>query len=57
MDIVILRYYIGDIFKVKSVFNKSELLVRVNFINMELKDEINKVIDYGVDIIMLFFFK
>lgn len=57
LDTVISRHKIGDIPKVKSVLNKSELLVRVNPINIESKDEINKVLDYGADIIMLPFFK
>jgi hypothetical protein len=57
LDTVISRHKIDDIKKVKKVLTKSELLVRVNPIYEESKQEINRVIEDGADIIMLPFFK
>lgn len=57
LDTVISRHSIEDIKKIKSVIKKSELLVRVNPIYEGSKDEIDRVISDGADIIMLPFFK
>lgn len=57
MDTVKSRHKIEDISKVKKVLNKSELIVRVNPINEESEEEINKVIEQGADIVMLPYFK
>lgn len=57
IDSVISRHCIEDIKKIKASLKKSELLVRVNPIYEGSKDEIDKVIDGGADIVMLPFFK
>lgn len=57
LDTVISRHNIEDIPSVKAVLKNSELLVRVDPINPNSKHEIEKVIKYGADIIMLPFFK
>lgn len=57
LDTVISRHYIEDVEKIKNVLTKSELLVRVNPIYKGSKNEIDRVIDGGADIIMLPFFK
>lgn len=57
LDTVISRHHIEDVKKIKSVLTKSELLVRVNPIYENSKNEIDKVIDDGADIVMLPFFK
>ncbi|GAE87219.1 hypothetical protein JCM21531_570 [Acetivibrio straminisolvens JCM 21531] len=57
LDTVISKHMISDVKKIKSVLEKSELLVRVNPIFEGSKDEIDSVIEYGADIVMLPFFK
>lgn len=57
LDTVISRHDIEDIKSVKKVIKKSKLLVRVNPIFPNSKSEIDKVIEYGADIIMLPYFK
>ncbi|MBY6052624.1 aldolase/citrate lyase family protein [Cytobacillus firmus] len=57
LDTVISRHSIDDVKKVKKVLSKSELLVRVNPIYKGSKNEIDKVIKDGADIVMLPFFK
>ena len=57
LDTVISRHHIEDVKSVKSLLKNSKLLVRVNPIYKGSKDEINKVIDDGADIVMLPFFK
>lgn len=57
LDTVISRHDVEDIPYVKEVLKSSELLVRVDPINVNSKEEIEKVIKYGADIIMLPFFK
>lgn len=57
LDTVISRHHINDVTKIKSVLNKSELLVRVNPIFKGSKEEIDKVIEDGANILMLPFFK
>ncbi|KAB3534742.1 aldolase [Alkaliphilus pronyensis] len=57
LDTVISRHNIEDVKSVKSVLKNSKLLVRVNPIYEGSKNEINKVIDDGADIVMLPFFK
>jgi len=52
-DTVKSLHSVSDIAKVKNVLNESELLVRINPINTDSKEEISKVIDSGADIIML----
>lgn len=57
MDTVKSNHTIEDVKKIKSVLNKSQLLVRVNPIHDSSEYEINEVINNGADIIMLPFFK
>lgn len=44
---------IDDIPKIREVLDKSELLVRINPIHAYSKSEVEKVIEYGADIVML----
>ncbi|MCM3763939.1 HpcH/HpaI aldolase/citrate lyase family protein [Neobacillus niacini] len=57
LDTVISRHSIHDVKRIKNVLTKSKLLVRVNPIYEESKNEINMVIADGADIVMLPFFK
>lgn len=57
LDTVISRHSIDDVKKIKKALKKSELLVRVNPIYDGSKDEIDRVIKDGADIVMLPFFK
>lgn len=57
LDTVISRHNIEDVKKIKSIIKKSKLLVRVNSIYEGSKNEINRVINDGADIVMLPFFK
>ncbi|WP_352419456.1 aldolase/citrate lyase family protein [Proteiniborus sp.] len=57
LDTVISRHSIEDVKKIRQVLTKAELLVRVNPIYEGSKDEIDKVIADGADIVMLPFFK
>lgn len=57
LDTVISRHSVDDVKKIKSVLNKSKLLVRVNPIHDESKVEIDTVINNGADIVMLPYFK
>lgn len=56
LDTVISHHSIDDVKNIKQVLNKAELLVRVNPIYRDSKDEIDKVVNYGADIIMFPFF-
>jgi len=47
------NHSIDDIAEVKNALSTSELLVRVNPINPQSKEEINRVIENGADIVML----
>lgn len=57
MDTVKSKHTISDVKNIKDNLSKSQLLVRVNPINPDSKDEIDKVIKNGADIIMLPYFK
>lgn len=57
LDTVISKHNLLDIPKVKESIKKSKLLVRVNPMNENSEKEINQVIDYGTDIVMLPMFK
>lgn len=57
LDTVISNHSIGDLKIIRSQINSSEILVRVNPINSNSYQEINEVIDFGADIIMLPYFK
>lgn len=57
LDTVISRHHIDDVKKIKSVLEKSKLLVRVNPLDSDSKIEIDQVIEDGADIVMLPFFK
>ncbi|MGD6802088.1 aldolase/citrate lyase family protein [Rossellomorea aquimaris] len=57
LDTVISRHSIEDVKKVKKVLTNSKLLVRINPIHEGSKEEIDKVIKDGADIVMLPFFK
>ncbi|MDQ2178543.1 aldolase/citrate lyase family protein [Marinifilum sp. D714] len=52
-DTVLSDNNIDDIPKVRKVLTDSQLLVRINPIHQYTKDEIEKVIQYGADVIML----
>lgn len=56
-DTVISHHNFEDIKTIKSVLKKAQLLVRINPIHENTKDEVEKAINYGADIIMLPFFK
>lgn len=56
LDTVISKHSINDIPKVKKVLKNSELLVRINPINEQTQEEVEAVISFGADIIMLPFF-
>lgn len=57
LDTVISNHELANIREVKSVLKKSKLLVRINPIFKNSKEEINQVIQNGADIVMLPFFK
>lgn len=57
VDSVKSNHSIEDISVIKPLLNQSELLVRVNPINPSSKDEINRVVENGADIVMLPMFK
>ncbi len=57
MDSVKSQHHIEDIITVKSVLKTSKLQVRINPINKDSQQEIEKVIAAGADIIMLPMFK
>lgn len=57
LDTVISRHSIEDVKKIKSVLRRSELLVRVNPMHKGLKEEVDRVIEDGADILMFPFFK
>lgn len=57
LDTVLSRHQISDIPKVKNVLVNSKLLVRVNPIHLNSKQEIDDVIDAGAEIVMLPYFK
>lgn len=44
---------INDLPKIREAVNSSKLLVRTNPINSNLSEEIDKIVDYGADILML----
>jgi hypothetical protein len=53
INTVISKHDIADVQKIKSVLNKAKLQVRINPININSEEEINQVIGFGADIIML----
>lgn len=57
LDTVISSHSIEDIRKVRKVIDRSKLLVRINPIDEQSKEEIDEVIDAGADIVMLPMFK
>ena len=57
MDTVQSKHSFSDIKKIKSVLKKAELLVRSNPIHSGTKEEIDKIIENGADIVMLPYFK
>ncbi|MCH6265999.1 aldolase/citrate lyase family protein [Neobacillus citreus] len=57
LNTVISRHSVDDVVRIKKVLSKSQLLVRVNPIFNGSKDEIDRVIEGGADIVMLPFFK
>lgn len=57
LDTFISDHNIEDVRKVKEVLKDAKLLVRVNPIGVESKEEIDKVIEYGADVVMLPIFK
>jgi hypothetical protein len=57
LNTVISEHTLEDIIEIKKVLNKTKLLVRINPINRNSKQEIEKVINNGAEIIMLPMFK
>jgi len=57
VDSVKSHHSIEDIAIIKPLMKQSELLVRVNPINPNSKDEINSIVEKGADIVMLPMFK
>lgn len=57
LDTVISGHKMEDVKKIRSVLRSSELLVRINPMYEGTKEEVNQVIYYGSDIIMLPYFK
>jgi len=57
LDTRISYHNIEDIKKIKESVHKSKIIVRINPIDMDSKEEIDKAINYGADIIMLPYFK
>ena len=57
LDTVISSHSIDDVKRIRQVIDKSKLLVRINPIDEESKEEIDRVVDAGADIIMLPMFK
>lgn len=57
MNSVKSNHKLSDIKKLRPIIKKSEILVRINPVYKETKNEINTAIDYGADIIMLPMFK
>jgi len=57
LDTVISKHSLEDITTIRKVIDKSKLLVRINPIYKNSKEEINEVIERGTDIIMLPMFK
>lgn len=57
LNTLISKHDINDINHIRKVISKSELMVRINPINRNSRDEINQVLDCGVDVIMLPMFK
>jgi 2-keto-3-deoxy-L-rhamnonate aldolase RhmA len=57
LDSVISKHEIIDVYNIKKQLTKSKLLVRVNPMKNNSKSEIDEVIKYGADIVMLPMFK
>ena len=57
LDILISNHKIEDIKKIKESINKAKIIVRINPIYQGSREEINRAIKDGADIIMLPFFK
>lgn len=53
MNSVKSKHRIDDILKIKPLLENSELMVRINPLDSESKEEIEKVIAYGADYVML----
>lgn len=57
LNTVISKHTIKDVINVRKVLKKSKLLVRINPINSNSKEEIDAVIEAGAEILMLPMFK
>jgi len=57
LNTVISGHSLEDVGRIRSVLNLSKLLTRINPINDQSKSEVDSVIEYGADIIMLPMFK
>ncbi|KUO75975.1 MAG: aldolase [Clostridia bacterium BRH_c25] len=57
LDTHIAEHYISDVKKIKNVLKKADLIVRINPLFQGTKEEVEKCIEYGADIIMLPMFK
>lgn len=57
LDTVISNHSLEDIKKIKAITKKVKILTRINPVNEKSKNEIDKAIEYGTDIIMLPMFK
>jgi hypothetical protein len=57
LNTVFSKHTFDDVKNIRKVINKSKLLIRINPINENSKEEIDKAINLGADIIMLPMFK
>lgn len=57
IDSVKSKHKVSDIKKIKSTLTKADILVRIDPINSNTKNQIDKVIKAGADIVMLPYFK
>lgn len=57
LDTVISHHEREDVKKIKKILSQAKIIVRVNPIHPDSENEINQIIEYGADIIMLPYFK
>nr|WP_123608920.1 aldolase/citrate lyase family protein [Mobilisporobacter senegalensis] len=57
LDTVISHHEREDVKKIKNILSQAKIIVRVNPIHPDSENEINQIIEYGADIIMLPYFK
>ncbi len=57
LDTLISRHSMEDVAKVKASLSQAELLVRLNPLNLDTREEVNEAIESGADILMLPMFR